>query len=263
MYLKKPNRRWVLAAALCAPVAAFAQGGPPYLTNDPGTPGNGNWEINLASTQTVVRGAGSYQIPQVDLNYGLGERVQLTYEVPYVVQSTDGEPRHTGWSNAFPGVKWRFFDQGEAGWQLSTFPQIETGSSLSARQRGIAAAGPRLLAPLEASTKWGSIDLDFEAGYYFPRHGPQEEIFGLVAGHSFGERLELDAEAYYDHVLGAQPREVLLDLGGRFKLSPAFILLVMAGRGVNGTGAGQPEYNGYLGIQILLSHYGRTLASGR
>lgn len=263
MYLNKPNRCSVLAAALCAPVAAFGQGGPPYLTNDPGTPGNGNWEINLASTQTVVRGAGSYQVPQFDINYGLGERVQLTYEIPYVVQSIDGEPRQTGWSNAFPGIKWRFLDQGEEGWQLSTFPQVETGSSLWAQQRGIAAPGPRLLVPIEASTKWGSIDVDFEAGYYFPRHGPQEEIFGLVAGHSFGERLELDAELYDDHALGAQPREVLLDLGGRYKLTPAFILLFMAGRSVNGTGGGQPEFNGYLGVQILLSNYGRTLASGR
>jgi hypothetical protein len=26
---------------------ALAQGGPPYYTNDPGTPGHLNWEINL------------------------------------------------------------------------------------------------------------------------------------------------------------------------------------------------------------------------
>jgi hypothetical protein len=260
LYLKKLKRRWVLAAVLSAPVVAFGQAGPPFFTNDPGTPGNGNWEINLGSAQTVVRGAGSYQIPQIDLNYGLGERIQLTYQVPYLVQRTDGEPQQSGWSNALPGVKWRFFDQGEAGWQLSTFPQVETGSSLWAQHRDIGAPGPRLLVPMEASTKVGPIDVDFEAGYYFPRHGPQEEIFGFVAGRTF-KRLELDAELYDDHVIGAQPHAVLLDLGGRYKLSPAFIVLFMAGRSVSGTGSGQPEFNGYFGIQILLSNYGRTLAS--
>ena len=45
--------------------------------------------------------------------------------------------------------------------------------------------------------------------------------------------------------IGAQPHEVLLDLGGRYKLSPAFIALFMAGRSVSGTGGGQPEFNGY------------------
>src|SRR5580693_9504163 len=145
----------------CAPHSGIAQAGPPFLTNDPGTPGNGNWEINLGSAQTTARGAGSYQIPQIDLNYGLGERVQLTYQVPYLVQRTDGEPRQSGWSNALPGIKWRFFDQGEAGWQLSTFPQVETGSSSWAQHRGIAAPGPRLLVPMEASTRLGPIDVDF------------------------------------------------------------------------------------------------------
>jgi hypothetical protein len=38
----------IVLAALCGvallmPRAACAQAGPPYLSNDPGTPGNGNW----------------------------------------------------------------------------------------------------------------------------------------------------------------------------------------------------------------------------
>ena len=39
--------RLVLAMAL-DPAALYAQGGPPMLTDDPDTPGSGNWEINLA-----------------------------------------------------------------------------------------------------------------------------------------------------------------------------------------------------------------------
>jgi len=59
---------------------ARAQAGPPFLTNDPGTPGNANWEINLGSMQTIARGVSSYQVPQIDLNFGVGDRIQLTYE---------------------------------------------------------------------------------------------------------------------------------------------------------------------------------------
>jgi hypothetical protein len=32
---------------LFAAADTFAQGGPPYYTNDPGTPGHLNWEINV------------------------------------------------------------------------------------------------------------------------------------------------------------------------------------------------------------------------
>ena len=41
----------VLAALLHA-LPARAQGGPPFLTTDPGTPGNGNWEINVGAAAT-------------------------------------------------------------------------------------------------------------------------------------------------------------------------------------------------------------------
>jgi hypothetical protein len=38
--------------ALYTPDSAHAQAGPPFLSNDPGTPGNGNWEINIASAHS-------------------------------------------------------------------------------------------------------------------------------------------------------------------------------------------------------------------
>ncbi|MGO9513200.1 MAG: hypothetical protein ACLP2F_06115 [Steroidobacteraceae bacterium] len=231
------------------------------MTNDPGTPGNANWEINLGSMQTIYRGMASYQAPQIDLNYGVGERIQLTYEIPYVFDTSSGQSTHSGWSNAYPGLKWRFLDQGEDGWQLSTFPQIETGASAWAQQRGIGSPGARLLLPLEVARKLGPLDLDFEAGYYFPRRGPRERIFGLVAGRSLTQRLEVDAELYNDRAMGAPPNNTTLDIGGRYKLSRGFIALFMAGRGLGGSSGGQPEFIGYVGIQILLSDYGRALAT--
>ena len=221
----------------------------------------------MAAAQTLTHGIDSYQLPQFDLNYGLGERVQLTYEVPYVVDTMPGEPHHSGWSNAYPGVKWRFLDQGEDGWQLSTFPQVETGAAALAQQRGLASPGPRFLLPFEAAKKVGPIDLDVEAGYYFPKQGLRERIIGLVAGHSFGGGLELDAELYDDRAIGKDglvdgvPRYTLLDLGGRYKLARGIIALFMAGRSVTGTGGEGPTFTGYFGIQILLKDYGRSLAT--
>jgi hypothetical protein len=247
------------AAVLSGARGACAQGGPPYLTNDPGTPGDANWEINIASMQTVVRGEADYQSPQLDINFGIGDRIQLTYQGAYVVQTAAGKRTQGGWINALPGVKWRFFDQGQGGWQISTFPQIETGASMAARLRGIAGNGPRFLLPVEVAKRVGPIDLNFEAGYYFPWSGPQERIIGFVAGHTWNKRFELDGEVYNDRAMHALPRNTTFDFGGRYKLHDGFVLLMMAGRSFSGNASEQPEYMGYFGIQVLLSKYGRRL----
>src|SRR5271170_1353210 len=87
-----------IALLMHSPRAAHAQAGPPFLTNDPGTPGNANWEINLASMQTVTRGGSTYQVPQIDLNFGVRDTIQLTYEIPYELQSGSGPQVQSGWS---------------------------------------------------------------------------------------------------------------------------------------------------------------------
>jgi len=245
---------------------ALAQGGPPLITNDPGTPGSKNWEINLGFMPILTNHANQLQVPQIDLNYGLGNRIQLTYEVPFVWQSSDGQPNATGWSNAFPGIKWRFLDRGEDGWQISTFPQIEVGGSPKSVKSGLAEGGTRLLTPFEFSHPLGPIHLDFEAGYYFPLHSPQahdERILGLALGHSFSEEFEGIGEVYDDRVMGASPHETTFDLGGRYKFHKGLLLLFMAGRSFSGNSSAQPEFLGYVGLQILLEKYGRRLQSER
>ncbi len=78
--LHRMVRILILVLGLLLGRSACAQGGPPYYTNDPGTPGPRNWEINLGympflySTQSVAH------TPDVDINFGIGDRIQLTYE---------------------------------------------------------------------------------------------------------------------------------------------------------------------------------------
>ena len=55
---------------------SYAQGGPPMLTDDPGTPGAGQWEINMAVLEERTATVRSRSVPHVDINYGWGDRVQ-------------------------------------------------------------------------------------------------------------------------------------------------------------------------------------------
>jgi hypothetical protein len=154
-------------AALSLPVAA--QGGPPFITNDPGTPGDGNWEINImtySERHPVVR---FFNAPLLDLNYGVGNRIQLTYEVPYLVEGTDGGSTRTGPGKSLPGVKWRFYDNDEKKLPISIFPQLEFNNPTSSLQRGLVDYGTRFYLPVEVSKTVGPIEVNPEVGDIFAR----------------------------------------------------------------------------------------------
>ena len=100
---------------------AHAQGGPPFRTDDPDTPGNRHWEINIGVIGERNPGGGDYDVPNIDLNYGLGDRLQLKYEVPIAVHETRPQPATAtdpatsgsvigGLGESLMGVKWRFYE---------------------------------------------------------------------------------------------------------------------------------------------------------
>lgn len=102
-------------------IAAPAQGGPPFRTDDPETPGNQHWEINFGWIGDRNPAAGDYQVPDFDINYGLGDRIQLKYEIPIAIAETRsqntalGEPARPGHviggiGESLLGIKWRFYE---------------------------------------------------------------------------------------------------------------------------------------------------------
>src|SRR5579862_2335244 len=89
---------------------AFAQGGPPYYTNDPGTPGNHNWEINLGYMPFLYTIQSTTHLPDVDINYGVGDRIQLTFENAWLRLKNAGTAPKYGLGQDQLGMKWRFYD---------------------------------------------------------------------------------------------------------------------------------------------------------
>ncbi len=64
-----------MLAAISLPAAA--QGGPPFIGDDPGTPGDGNWEINLMTCTERHPTERIFNARFLDFSYGLGPRIQL------------------------------------------------------------------------------------------------------------------------------------------------------------------------------------------
>jgi hypothetical protein len=242
----------ILLVLFVAATSAFAQGGPPYYTNDPGTPGHFNWEINLGYMPFLYSNQSVSHTPDVDINFGVGDRIQLTYENAWlrVQDPSSGTKFGLGQSNL--GVKWRFYSAGESSLSISAFPQLFLNNPNDAVRRGITPASDAFFLPFEFSKKIGPVDVDYEIGYQFVRKGPDGWLTGLVLGHEFTPRLEMDVELYSQGTFHPSNTQPTIDLGARYKIHRPVILLLMAGRSLEPTRPNQSYFVGYFGLQFLL-----------
>jgi hypothetical protein len=246
-------RNFIPLLFLCfATPFAMAQGGPPYYTNDPGTPENMNWEINLGYMPFYYSDQSVSHTPDVDINFGIGDRIQLTYENAWLRVQNPSSAVKYGVGQSNPGVKWRFYDGGKDRLQISMFPQAFLNNSDDAVRRGITSAKDSFLLPVEFTKKVGPVNVDFEIGYQFVHKARDGFVTGLVVGHEFTKKLEMDVEIYSQGPFHWAGDQTTMDFGGRYKLHRPIILLVMAGRSLEGAHGIQPYFIGYFGIQLLL-----------
>jgi hypothetical protein len=254
MNARKTRYAAALGAAFVFLIApqARAQGGPPYYTNDPGTPGNHNWEINLGYMPFLYNGTSTTHMPDVDINYGVGDRIQLTYENAWLRVKNGPDAAKYGAGQDQLGVKWRFYDDKKTGLGISVFPQFSINNPDHSVQRGITPRGASLILPVEFTKHLGPIDVNWEVGYNEVHLGPHGWLTGFVVGHDVSKKLELDAEFYGLGTFNNSSNQQTIDAGARYKLRPPFILLLMAGRSVAPAYKGQPFFVGYFGMQFLL-----------
>ena len=236
-----------------AAVLARAQGGPPMRTDDPGTPGNGNFEINLGVTSDRRPRDRELEAPLLDINYGLGKRIQLKFEIPFVIQGANGAPTKSGLGNSDFGVKWRFYENPQLGLDISTYPQLEFNNPTGSARRGIVDAGVRMLLPLEATKKLGPVDLDGELGFAFHQTGANDWIAGVAFGRSVTPRWELMGEFYATARTEGSDHETTVDAGTRYRLFRPIVLIMMVGRTVRPGDPSEPHFIGYGGLQFQFS----------
>jgi hypothetical protein len=269
--MRKLLQVFLLLAMAAGASLARAQGGPPFITDDPGTPGNRHWEINFGWIADHNPGNAYYQAPDIDMNYGWGDRIQLKYELPMAVATDPNNTTRAGLGESLLGVKWRPYEHHKAGepksdenmdFSLGTYPQASINNPTSAVRRGIVENGPQYYLPVEFTARLGPVAFGGEVGHWFGNQlVPSRWGRGLIAGHEFNERLELYGEIYdlQDiNQIGAAPkqRELTLDMGGRQTLDRGghMRLLFMGGRAIQAVTRqnSEPSWIAYVGFQFLL-----------
>ena len=245
--------RLALAMCLLGASPLQAQGGPPYYTNDPGTPGDRQWEINIGYMPLPAPDRSTTRMPDLDINFGLGPGIQLTFDVGWLRDQVAAQAPKYGLSQDQLGVKWRFYG-GDPGFSVAIFPQVSINNPTDSVRRGIVPPGASLTLPVELSRQIGPIAVNGELGYTIVQSGPNAWLAGVVAGHERRIRhrkssIEFDAEFYAAGDVAGDVTQETFEGGVRLGIHPPFVLLAMAGLSVHHS---EGAFAGYLGLQFLL-----------
>jgi hypothetical protein len=244
--------RFCIGVVVLLLIVEPAVAGPPLLTDDPDTPGDKHWEINVAYTLEKRHADSTMETPILDLNYGVGDNIQIKYELPWLISHEPETGTKSGIGNSNVGVKWRFLDEKKYGVNMSTYPQVKFNSPTSSAAKVLDDEGTRLLIPVEISKKFGPVTLNGEFGYTVSQHSDNKWLYGFFSGYEILENLTLLGEIHGEATKEFKQNEVVFNIGTQWDFTKKYGLLVSAGRGLSHVTNDEPNLLLYLGLQIRL-----------
>ena len=234
----------------CAVRGAFAQGGPPMITDDPGTPGNGRWENNLAIAFEHRPNEWSIDAPAIDLNYGVGEHIQLTLQTAPVLVKRSGQGLIGGVGGTEAALKWRFLDEATSGFDMSMFPRVIFNIEQSSVRRGLAEDGTRFQIPFQIAKTFGRLRVDAELGPRASTVGRSDWLYGIVCGFDLAKSTMLMAELHDESRMNFSRDVLTLNVGLRHEFTENYILILSMGDELRSPD--QPTaLIGYFGMQFV------------
>lgn len=221
------------------------------FTDDPGTPGPGAWEINVGMTRQQAAHAFSSELPVLDFNYGVGDRIQLNYGIDWVWQDTRSRGTVSALGSSQFAIKWRFIDSGETGWSVSTYPRVVLRNPGSRAARlSLVDDGTIVFLPFEFQRALAGGSLDFEVGHEFHSRGDDVWIAGGVFGRDLREGVEAMAELHAESSGGWRRSSLAINLGTRVSFAPSGVLLLSIGRDLHVPIDDAPAWLAYGGWQL-------------
>lgn len=181
-------------------LAAPAWAGVPFRTDDPGTPPQGGFEINLSTQFTVTKDGHEGLLPSLEINYGLFDNLQITIAPAMAYNRENGNSANYGFGDLVIGAKFRFIEADENGWR----PSVAFAPSISLpagdANRGLGSGFTNVSLPL-----WLSKDLPNNwavatGASYNTNHGFGNKDFwfaGFLVTNKIREDLTIGGEIYH------------------------------------------------------------------
>ena len=221
------------------------------MTTDTGTPGAGHWEINTAEMSETSAPEKLLQIPYFDINYGIGEKVQLKIEGGYGFHNLEESGKRDGVGPLIAGVKWRFYDHNDL--TISTYPQVQYHSIISSHDPLIAAKGTNLILPIEVVKQFHAFAINPELGYIKSLNDNSDQMFyGLAVSKEIHPGWEIVGEVFGVTQFQQDGSQILLNIGTRYQMNEHLSFLVSAGHTIKNFNGEPQEFVTYAGVQFRL-----------
>ena len=237
-------RKALLLAALAAACAGAR------AAEDTDTPGAGKCEINLNVAGERSAAGWEYVLPEAELNYGVGERLQLVLGVPYMVLRETGAASRSGFGAASTGVKWRLVDQDDAGFSLAVFPVYNWNLSDSAERRGLVEPVRRLVLPVILGVRRGYTGFFAEAGRVQVDHAPSEWLAGVRITNQCHAKVECRVEVQHN-LIPRQAGHTLAGVAFKWAVAENLILQGGVGRDIGPSREEKHQFAFKFGVQLL------------
>jgi len=245
------KRTLFCALVICALSAGDArgQGGPPMITDDPGTPGNKHWENNIAIAFEHRAHEWSIDTPAIDLNYGWGDHIQLTLQTSIALLKRSDHGVIGGLGGTEAALKWRFLDEKQSGVDMSMFPRVIFNILQSSVRRGLSEDGTRFQLPFQVAKTFGRFDVDFEYGALASTIGRSEWLYGVVAGCELSKTAKIMAELHGTARTNFSQDVLTANVGWRYQFNEHAIWIASVGHELRAPQ--QRAFIGYCGVQLV------------
>ncbi|MBI2801117.1 MAG: transporter [Gammaproteobacteria bacterium] len=224
-------------------------GSPPMISDDTDTPGPGSWEINLVFYGAWSRDRRAFEAPLVDLNYGIGERVQLKYQVPYALEHSTGldasgeriSASERGVGDSIVGLKYRFYDDEERGFSLGLYPQVRFRTP--GARRALSAGGTGFILPLLLTKEFASFSITADLGIERSTLEHHSDYFASVGlGTRITDRLAVMVEIAGESLRDPDARRCIVNLGLRRKLNDKQAVVAAIGHDLHASDGASSTY---------------------
>jgi len=211
-------------------------GPPPMRLDDSDTPGPNNWETNVALNMQRGGGERRTELPSLDINYGIGDTLQVNYAAPYVfARQRQGEAgalrlvNESGFGDSEFGLKYRFYDDEESGLSFAVAPALQFRTP--GANRAISEGHTVFVLPLIMTREFSTASITANAGV--EASSEERRYFaGFGVGRRLSAHLALLGEVVGTDLNAADEKRVLFNVGLRWKLTDSQALSAALGRDV-------------------------------
>lgn len=242
----------IILIFFCFSMQACGQGGPPMITDDPGTVDKGHLEINSGITAEHTNSESFFEFPFIDINYGVSERQHISFEVPLVSRYVKGVGMQKGIGKVGIGTKFRFVDQDYVGIGISSHPAFSFVLSDEAVDKGVIDEGAEFFIPIEFQKEFNKNVLGMEFGWLINSRSQNLWTYGALYAREFNSQINAAVEINGNTNTAFNETTLFLNLGARMTMTQRFKILLSAGKSIVLPEGAVSSYIGYLALQITI-----------